>query len=92
MADKAASAGSSTLEDAAGRIFELNDNLVKLVKESGKASLDTFEKASQSLLDFEKAALGNSQLDWVNSIADSHVKLVEDVTGSLFKVARQALK
>lgn len=84
--------GASTFEDTAHRIRELNEKLISMAKESGQASLDTYENALQSLLDFETAVAGQSQLDWVTALANTHAKFVQDITGTYLELAREALK
>jgi hypothetical protein len=81
-----------TLDDTVGRIRELNEKLVLLAKQQGRASLDAYEKALQSLIDFEKAVAGASQFDWVSALANSHAKSVQDIAGSYLKLAHEALK
>ena len=92
MATKNTAADTSAFEDTANRIRELNEKLLQLGKESGQSSLDTYEKALQSLVDFEKSVASRSQLDWVTGLANTHAKFVQDLTGFYIKAAREALK
>ena len=92
MATKNTAADTSAVEDTANRIRELNEKLIQLAKESGQSSLDTYEKALQSLVDFEKSVASRSQLDWVTGLANTHAKFVQDLTGFYIKAAREALK
>jgi hypothetical protein len=92
MATSNSAVDASTFEETADRIRELNEKLIQLAKESGQNSLDTYEKALQSLLDFEKSAAGRSQLDWVTALANTHVKFVQDLTSFYINAAREALK
>ena len=92
MATKNSAAGTSGVEETANRIRELNEKLIQLAKESGQSSLDTYEKALQSLVDFEKSVASRSQLDWVTGLANTHAKFVQDLTGFYIKAAREALK
>ena len=92
MASSGNTIDTSRFEETANRIRELNERLIQLAKESGQNSLDTYEKALQSLLDFEKDVAGNSQLDWLTGLANTHVKFVQDLTGYYVNAARQALK
>jgi hypothetical protein len=92
VATKNSAAGTSAVEDTASRIRELNEKLIQLAKESGQNSLDTYEKALQSLVDFEKSVASRSQLDWVTGLANTHAKFVQDLTGFYIKAAREALK
>jgi hypothetical protein len=89
---KGVDATFDNLDDTVGRIRELNEKLVQLAKQQGQVTLDTYEKALQSLIDFEKAAASASQFDWVTALANTHAKFVEDTTGSYLKLAREALK
>lgn len=92
MATSGTTFDTGRFEETANRIRELNERMIQLAKESGENSLDTYEKALQSLLDFEKDVAGNSQLDWLTALADTHVKFVRDLTGFYVNAARQALK
>ena len=92
MATKNSAASTSAFEETANRIRELNEKLIQLAKESGQSSLDTYEKALQSLVDFEKSVASRSQLDWVTGLANTHAKFVQDLTGFYINAAREALK
>jgi hypothetical protein len=92
VATKNSAAGTSAFEETANRIRELNEKLIELAKESGQSSLDTYEKALQSLVDFEKSVASRSQLDWVTGLANTHAKFVQDLTGFYINAAREALK
>ena len=92
MATKNSAAGTSAFEETANRIRELNEKLIQLAKESGQSSLDTYEKALQSLVDFEKSVANRSRLDRVTGLANTHAKFVQDLTGFYIKAAREALK
>jgi hypothetical protein len=81
-----------TLDDTVGRIRDLNETLVQLAKQQGRVSLDIYEKALQSLIDFEKAAASTTQFDWVSALANTHAKFVQDITGSYLRLANEALK
>ena len=92
MATTSKSKGKPKTEEAASRIRELNQKPIQLAKKSGQAYLDTYEKALQRVLDFEKAAAGRSPLNWVTALANTHTKFVQDVTSPYIKMARSALK
>jgi hypothetical protein len=84
--------GFGALDDTVSRIRELNEKLAQLAKQQGRVTLDTYEKALQSLIDFELAAAGASQFDWVSALANTHAKFVQDITGSYLRLANEALK
>jgi hypothetical protein len=94
----AAKAGTSTpnidlgaVEDATARIRELNERIIESSKTAGVTTLDAYEKALTSLVDFEQKIAGATQLDWVSALAQTHAKFVSDVTAIYTKAAREAL-
>jgi len=83
---------TAAVDAAVQRIRDLNERLVESAKAAGQASLDAYEKALQSLVDFEEKAANASQLDWVTNIAAAHAKFLQDVSSAYVQAARQALK
>ena len=81
-------AGEATTE----RIRALNERIIESAKAAGQASLDAYEKALQSLVDFEQKAAKASQLEWVTAVASAHAKFVQDVSAAYVNAAREALK
>jgi hypothetical protein len=83
---------SAQIDEVAQRIRELTERFIEAAKKAGNASLDSYEKSLQSLVDFEERAAGASQLDWVSSIAAAHAKFVQDVSAAYVSAARDMLK
>jgi len=81
-----------SVEQATERIRALNERLIESSKSAGLVTLDAYEKALQSLVDFEEKVASASQLDWVSTLATTHAKFITDVTGSYTKAARELLK
>jgi hypothetical protein len=92
MASKPKSKDTPTSEETVSRIRELNQKPIRLAKKTGQAYLDTYEKALQRVLDFEKDAASRSPLNWVAALANTHTNFVQQVTSSYIKLARDALK
>jgi hypothetical protein len=78
-------------EEAAARVRELNERIIESSKSAGLTSLDAYEKALKSLVDFEQKVAGASNLDWVTAIAQTHATFVQDVTAVYTKAARELL-
>ncbi len=78
-------------EDAAKRIRDLNERLIVSSKAAGLTTLDAYEKALKSLVDFEQKVAGASQLDWVSALATTYTKFVQDVSAAYTKAARELL-
>jgi hypothetical protein len=81
-----------SVEEATQRIRDLNERLIESSKSAGLVALDAYEKALQSLVDFEQKVASASQLDWVSALATTHAKFIADVTTSYTEAARDLLK
>lgn len=78
-------------EEAAQRIRDLNERLIESSKSAGNTTLDAYEKALKSLVDFEEKVAGASQLEWVSALAQTHASFVRDVSAAYTKAARELL-
>jgi hypothetical protein len=79
-------------DDAVKRIRELNERVIEAAKQSGRVSLDAYERSLKDLLDFEKKVANATQLDWVNALASAHAKFISDVSQAYTQAARELLK
>lgn len=82
---------AGAFDEAVTRIRDLNEKIIAAAKETGQASLDAYEQALQSMVDFEEQMAGQSQLDWVTALANTHVKFVQEISAAYIKAARAAL-
>jgi predicted RNA-binding Zn ribbon-like protein len=78
-------------EESAQRIRELNERLIQSAKAAGNTTLDAYEKALKSMVDFEEKVAGASQLEWVTALAQTHAAFVRDVSAAYTKAARELL-
>ena len=74
--------------DAAQRIRELNEEILTAAQQAGGEALDAYEKALQSLVDFEQKAASATQLDWVAAVANAHAQFISQVSAAFLKAAR----
>jgi hypothetical protein len=81
-----------SVEEATQRIRDLNERMIESSKSAGLVTLDAYEKALQSLVDFEEKVSSATQLDWVSALATTHAKFIADVSTSYTKAARDFLK
>ena len=82
----------AVVEAATERVRELNEKLIGAAKNSGHVALEAYEKALQSLIDFEEKVASATQLDWVSALAATHAKFIHDVSSSYTQAARELLK
>ena len=78
-------------EEASTRIRELNERLIASTKAAGTTTLDAYEKALTTLVEFEEKAAGATQLEWVSALAQTHASFVRDMTTAYTKAAREML-
>lgn len=80
-----------SVEEATQRIRDLNERLIEASKSVGLVTLDAYEKALQSLVDFEEKVASASQIDWISALATTHAKFISDVSASYTKAVREML-
>jgi hypothetical protein len=78
-------------EDAAQRVRDLNERVIESSKSAGLTALDAYEKSLKGLVDFEHKVAGASQLDWVTALAETHAKVIQNVSAAYTKAARGLL-
>ena len=81
-----------SVEETTKRIRDLNERLIESSKSAGVVALDAYEKALQSLADFEQKVAKASQLDWVTALAATHAKFISDLSTSYTTAVRDQLK
>ena len=83
---------TASVEDTVKRIQEMNERMIESSKSAGRVALDAYEKALQSMLDFQEKVAGASQLDWVSALAGTHAQFIQDVSAAYIKATRETLK
>jgi hypothetical protein len=83
---------TASVEDTVKRIQEMNERMIESSKSAGRVALDAYEKALQSMLDFQEKIAGASQLDWVSALAATHAQFIQDVSAAYIKATRETLK
>jgi hypothetical protein len=56
--------------------------VIAAAKQSGKQSLEGYEKTLASLLSFGEKVAGATQLDWVSALAKAHATFVTETTAA----------
>ena len=87
-----AGSAEAQLEAAAERLRKLNERIIEAAKQTGETTLTNYEKALKSIASAVERGPGKSDIDWVSSLASAQAKFIRDVTDSLAKTARKALK
>jgi hypothetical protein len=82
----------ASFDEAADRIRALNEKLLDAAKQTGTVSLDAYEKALSSLVEFETKVAGATQLDWVNTVVKAQTSFLSDISAAYTAAAREVLK
>ena len=83
---------AAAVEESVKRIKEMNERMIESSKSAGRVALDAYEKALQSMLDFQENVAGAGQLDWVSALANTHAQFIQDVSAAYIKATRETLK
>lgn len=81
-----------SFEEATESIKDLNEKWMESSKNAGLVTLDAYEKAVTSVVDFEKKVASDSDLEWVSALAATHAKALADMTSSYTMAVRDLLK
>jgi hypothetical protein len=76
----------------AERIRELNDKVLTAAKQTGAVSIDTYEQAVHTMLDFGQKAADSTKVDWISALAKSQASIINEVTNTYTQAARDLLK
>ena len=83
---------TASVEETIKRIEEMNRRMIESSKSAGRVALNAYEKALQSMLDFQEKVTGASQLDWVSALAATHAQFISDVSAAYTNATRATLK
>jgi hypothetical protein len=81
----------AAFEETVARVRQLNERVIESSKSAGLVALDAWDKALNSMADFETKVAAASELEWVSAIATTHAKFVQDLSAAYTKVARETL-
>jgi hypothetical protein len=82
---------TETIQERIADVRELNEKIIAATKKAGQASLDAYENALQSFVDFDKKAVSKSPFEWVRAVTSTQATLVQAVTRSYIVAAREVL-
>jgi hypothetical protein len=74
------------------RIRDLNERILAGGKQAGSAYLDAYEKALQSIADYQEQFAKQSDIEWVSNIVDAQAKFTREFTKAWVTAGRDALK
>jgi hypothetical protein len=87
-----ARSSEARVDAAAERLRKLNERIIEAAKEAGETTLTNYEKALKSIASAVERGPGTSDIEWIAGLAGAQAKFIREVTDSITKTARKALK
>jgi hypothetical protein len=81
-----------TTEATTERIRDLNERILDAGKKAGGAYLDAYEKALESIADYQEKVAKQSDVEWVSTIVDAQARFTRDLTKLYVSTGRELLK
>ncbi|MFD9669239.1 hypothetical protein ACFWAY_48090 [Rhodococcus sp. NPDC059968] len=94
---KVANGNSSRATDAGkgkdqNAFVSIGLKVVGTTKKAGNRSLDAYEKALDSSLEYHSAIAAVTNVEWVSTIADAQAKLAREISAATTAASRELLK
>ncbi|MFC9514123.1 hypothetical protein ACFTSD_00160 [Nocardiaceae bacterium NPDC056970] len=83
---------TKSFDENLGRVQSFNETFLDAAKLSGNLTLDTYEKALSSVLDFNRSIATAAKFDWVATVVDAQTTLVQGLSAAATTAAREVLQ
>jgi hypothetical protein len=87
-----ATTNRNTAEAATERIRDLNEQIVDAAKKAGGAYLQAYEKALESIADFQQNAAKQTDIEWVSTVVDAQARFTRELAKLYVSAGRELLK
>ena len=84
--------GTEAVEATVERIRELNEQILDAGKKAGGAYLSAYEKALQSIADYQEQVAKQTDVEWVSTIVDAQARFTRELTKVYVSTGRELLK
>ena len=88
----AANESQSTMDETTQRIRDLNERILDAGKKAGGAYLTAYEKALQSIVDYQEQVAKQTDVEWVSTIVDAQAKFTRELARVYVSTGRELLK
>ena len=80
------------MEQAVQRIQDLSQQAIEASKANGRTWLDAYEKMLDSFLKLQQQAAQGTQVEWVNTLANTNADFVREMSQVYLTAVRDQLK
>jgi len=88
----ATATSKNTTEATTERIRDLNERILEAGRKAGGAYLDAYEKALESIVDYQERVAKQSDVEWISTIVDSQARFTRELTKLYVSTGRDLLK
>ena len=92
MAANATTTTKTAADETTERIRDFNERVIDAGKKAGGAYLDAYEKAAQSLVDYQEQVARQTDVEWISTIVDAQAKFTRELTRLYVSTGRELLK
>jgi hypothetical protein len=82
----------NAVNETTERIRDLNERILTASKKAGGAYLDAYEKALQSIADYQEQVAKQTDVEWVSTIVDAQARFTRELTKLYVSTGRELLK
>jgi len=80
------------IEQTVQRLKELSDQAIEAGKQNGRTWLDAYEQLVNSYLKLQQQAAQGTQVEWVNTLANTNAEFVREMSQAYLTAIRDQLK
>jgi hypothetical protein len=80
------------VEQTVQRLKDLSDQAIEASKQNGRVWLDAYEKLLDNFLKMQQQAASGTQLEWVDTLANTNAEFVRELSQVYLNAVRQQLK
>ena len=85
-------ASTNPVDDTSQRIRDLNERIVDAAKTAGGAYLDAYEKALQSIADYQEQVAKQTDIEWISTVVDAQARFTRELTKLYVSTGRELLR
>jgi hypothetical protein len=79
-------------EQTVQRLKQLSDQAIEASKQNGRMWLDAYEKLLENFLKMQQQAASGTQVEWVDTLANTNAEFVREMSQLYLNAVRQQLK
>jgi hypothetical protein len=83
---------TADVEQTVQRLKDLSAQAIEASKQNGRTWLDAYEQLLNSFLKLQEQAAAGTQLEWVNTLANTNAEFIREMSQAYLGAVREQLK